>query len=74
MIQFQENKRTDSRMEDGQTLFHRILSAAAGGLASTTVVDWHLKVKDIQYNVGLTKNFSITVSLQKSMSIPSMCH
>ena len=74
MIQFQENKRTDSRMEDGQTLFHRILPAAAGGLASTTVVDWHLKVKDIQYNVGLTKNFSITVSLQKSMSIPSMCH
>ena len=31
--------------EDGQTLFHRILLATAGVVISTTVVDWHLKVK-----------------------------
>ena len=32
----------------GQTLFHRILLATARGLASTTAVEWHLKVKDIE--------------------------
>ena len=31
--------------KDGQTLFHRILPATAGGLTSITMVDWHLKVK-----------------------------
>ena len=66
---FQENTRTEKNMKEGQTLFHRILPATAGGLASTTVVDWHLKVKDIEYNVGLTKNYCITVSMQKVSSI-----
>ena len=36
---------------------------------STTAVDWHLKVKDIEYDVGLTKNNCITVSMQKLSSI-----
>ena len=49
--------------KDGQTLFHRILPATARGLASKTAVNWHLKVKDIEYNVGLTKNYCITVSM-----------
>ena len=53
----------------GQTLFHRILPATARGLTSETGVNWHLKVKDIQYNVGLTKNYCITVSMQKISSI-----
>ena len=49
--------------KDGQTLFHRILPATAWGLTSTTAVDLHLKVKDIEYNVGLTKNYCTTVSM-----------
>ena len=40
--------------KDGQTLFHRILPAIASGLTSKTAVNWHLKVKDIEHNVGLT--------------------
>ena len=31
--------------KDRQTVFHRILQATAGGLTSTTAVNWHLKVK-----------------------------
>ena len=55
--------------KDGQTLFHGILPATAWALASKTAVNWHLKVKDIEYNVGLSKNYCITVSMQKSSSI-----
>ena len=55
--------------KDGQTLFHRILPATAMGLTSKTAVNWHLKVKDTEYNVGLTKNYCITVSMEKSSSI-----
>ena len=40
---------------NGRTLFHRILSATAMGLISTTAVEWHLKVKDTDYDVSLTK-------------------
>ena len=54
--------------KDGQTLFHRILPATTRGLTSTTAVDWHLKVKDKKCNVVLTKNYSITVSMQKIIS------
>ena len=35
------------------------------GLTSTIAVDWHLKVKDIEYDAGLTKNYCITVNMQK---------
>ena len=55
--------------KDGQTLFHRIYPATAMGLTSKTAVNWHLKVKDIEYNVGLTKNYFIKVSMQKIGSI-----
>ena len=55
--------------KDGQILFHRILPATARGLTSKTAVNWHLKVKDIEYNVGLTKSYCITVSMQKISSI-----
>ena len=51
--------------KDGQTLFHGILPATARGLASKTAINWHLKVKNIEYNVGLTNNYCITVSVQK---------
>ena len=52
MIQFQENIQMLGA-KDGQNLFQRILPVTNRGLTST--VDWHLKVKDIEYNVGLTK-------------------
>ena len=55
--------------KDGQTLFHRILPATAGRLTSTTAVDWHLKAKNKKCNVALTKNYCITVSMQKISSI-----
>ena len=57
--------------KDGQakTLFLGILPATTKGLASKTAIKWHLKVKNIEYNVGLTKNYCITVSMQKISSI-----
>ena len=55
--------------KDRQTLFHKILSAAAMGLITETAVNWHLKVKDTEYNVGLTRSYCITVSMQKISSI-----
>ena len=64
MIQFQENTQM-SGSKDGQILFHGILLATARGLASKTAINWHLKVKDIVYNAGLTKNYCITISIQK---------
>ena len=66
MIQFQKNTRTD-----GRTLFHRnrTLPATASGSTNTTTVDWQLKVKDKEYDVDLTKNHCITVSMQKISSI-----
>ena len=55
--------------QDGKT--ERLLPATARGLPSITAVDWHLKVKDIEYDDGLTKNYCITVSMQKINSIPA---
>ena len=55
--------------KDGQTLFHGILPATARGLASKTGIKWYLKIRDIEYTVGLTKNYCITVSMQKICSI-----
>ena len=69
MIQFQENTQTDVRRQTWTDLFQRILPATPMGLTSKTAVNWHLKVKDIEYNVGLTKNYCITVSMQKISSI-----
>ena len=68
MIQFQENTQM-SAGKDGQTLFHRILPATASGLISKAAVKWHLKVKDMEYNVGLTKSYCIKVSMQKISSL-----
>ena len=55
--------------KDRQTLFYRTLLAVARGPTSTTAVDRHLKVKYTEYNVGLTINYCITVSIQKISSI-----
>ena len=54
--------------KDGHTLFISTILATAGGATSTTSADWHLKVKDIEYDVGLTRYYCITVSMQKSSS------
>ena len=40
-------------------------TTARGLLISTTALDWHLKVKDIEHDAGLTKNYCLTVSMQK---------
>ena len=55
--------------KDRQTLFQRIIPATPMGLTSKTAVNWHLKVKDIEYNVDLTKSYCITVSTQNISSI-----
>ena len=68
MIQFQGNTQRD-RGKDGQTLYHRVPPATARGLTCKTAVNWHLKVKDIKYDVVLTESYCITVSLQKISSI-----
>ena len=53
MIQFQENTQM-SGSKDGQIIFHGILLATARGLASKNAINWHLKVKNVEYNVRLT--------------------
>ena len=58
--------------KDRQTLFHRTLPATTGGPTRTTPVDWHLKVKDIEYDLNLTKNYCITVNMQKISSIHTL--
>ena len=55
--------------KDRQTLFHRTLWAIAEGPTSTAVVQWHLKVKDIECDVSLTTNYCITLSMQKISAI-----
>ena len=55
--------------KDGQALFHRILMATATGLTTTTVVEWQYRVQYLKYNISLTKNYCITVSIQKISSI-----
>ena len=62
MIQFQENNPTEAGWKDGRTQFRGTLLATARGLTSTTAV----KFKDTEYDVGLTKNYCLTVSMQKN--------
>ena len=71
MIQFQENNHTDGRMEGWGDLISQDSSSYGWGQSrtNTTSADWHLKVKDIEQDVGLTKNYCIKVSMQKISSI-----
>ena len=39
------------------------LSHYSWGPTSTTAVDWHLKIEDVGCDVGLTKNYCLTVSI-----------
>ena len=45
-----------------ETLFHETLLATAGGPTHTIAEDWHFKVKDIEYDSGLSKKYCITAS------------
>ena len=65
MIQFQENNPPDSRMKRWADAISWGPSATARGLTSTSAVDWHLKVKDIECDVGLTENYCLTTNMQK---------
>ena len=72
MIKFKENTQTDmSGGKDEQTLVGSF-QLASGGLASTTAVDWHLKVKNKKCDVGIIKNYCIKVSMQKISSIQKL--
>ena len=39
---------------------------AARCSTSTIAVGWNLKVRDIEHNVGLTKNYYLIASMQKN--------
>ena len=67
MIQFQEKKQQTAGWNVRQTLFHRTLLVTARGPTSTTAEDWHLKVRDIEDNVSLTKYYYLTVSMQQKL-------
>ena len=45
------------------------VTTGAGGSASVTTEDWNLKVKDTQYNAGLTKISSIDKKILKIQQI-----
>ena len=51
---------------NGQTLFHKALPATARGPASTTAVDWHLIVTDMECDFALTRNYCLKVSIHKN--------
>ena len=55
--------------KDRQTLFHRTIPGTARSPTSTTAVDWLVQVKDIEYNIGLIKNYCITFTIQTIGSI-----
>ena len=69
MTQFQENTQTERTRKDGQNLFHRTILATTEGPTNTIAVNQHLKLKDREYNVDLTKNYYIIVGMQKISSI-----
>ena len=52
--------------KNGQTLFHRTIVATAGSPTSITAADWHLEVKYIEYDVGLTKIYCVIANIQKN--------
>ena len=58
--------------KDGQPYVIESLQLLLRIPTSTTAVSWHLKVKDMDVahiDLGHTKNYSITVSMQKIGSI-----
>ena len=72
MIQFQENTSTNGWTEGRTDPISLDPFGYRWGLTSTAAVDWHLKVQDIEYDVGLTKNYCITVSMQNISSVNTL--
>ena len=71
MIQFQDKilcTWTEGRIEQTDPTSWDLL-ATAGSPTWTTAEDWNLKAKDTVYDVVLTKNYCIYVSMQKINSI-----
>ena len=60
-------KHPDAGQKYGQILllYHRTFQATARGPTSITVVDWYLKVKDIENVVSLTKKMAVSQSACK---------
>ena len=60
-------KHPDTGQKYGQILllYHRTFQATARGPTSITVVDWYLKVKDIENVVSLTKKMTVSQSACK---------
>ena len=73
MIEFQENLQTDARWEGwADPISQHPCSYCQGSNKYNwhlNHVDWHLKVKVKKCYVSLTKNYCITVSMQKISSI-----
>ena len=78
MIQFQEwrDGRRDGRRDrtpgetaaqkDKQALFNMIFLVTTRCSASTTAVEWHLKVKDMGHDVSMTKIIGSQSAYKKS--------
>ena len=64
MIQFLETPRETPGQKDGWTLL-----ATTGGPTSTTTVECHLKVKNLDCNVSLTKNITPQSACKKNSSL-----
>ena len=70
IIKFQENTQTDRfRREEQTDPISQNPFSYCQEVTSTIAVDWHLKAKNKKCNVGLIKNYCITVSMQKISSI-----
>ena len=69
MIKFHENTQTNVRREGWTDTISYDPSSYRQGANKYIAVDWHLKVKNKNCNVGLIKNYYITVSMQKISSI-----
>ena len=67
-------RKHSDRCQEGRMDRHRIIPATTRRLTSATAVDWHVKVKNNKCNVGLIKNYCITVSMQKISSIHKLIH
>ena len=69
MIQFQENTQTDVRRQGWADPISWDPSSYRQGSSKWNCKNWRLKVKNMEYNVGLTNNYCILVSMQKVSSI-----
>ena len=73
MIQFKGNTETDGRREEWTDAISQDPFSYHQGSNKYNSADWHLKVKDKEeYDICPTKNYCITVSMQKINSIHTL--